>query len=303
MLAFVHIHKTGGTTVWYILRSSFGPRHCELEPWDRWPSHLSKWQVPISADDLRRVRKLYPRLESIGGHCIQPHMDLEQACPEIKYFTLLRDPIKMRASMFQHGVQKHGEGKLVFEEWLQGEKSRNRQTKMIAGVPDVNKAIQIIREKGIFVGLTDRFDESMLLLQSLVASNLDIKYRRMRVTTQVSVAQSLLSSPETRQMLAEGHEQDIELYNYIQQELYPAYRREYGEGLEQDLAQYQASLAEYSHSQVEFSQISAKPSVFKLPLLRDLAPFDRRNVLLSLLKKNLLYRPALFFNRMGVPIV
>jgi len=33
MLVFIHINKTAGRTVRYILRSSFGLRHCEVEPW------------------------------------------------------------------------------------------------------------------------------------------------------------------------------------------------------------------------------------------------------------------------------
>src|SRR3990170_1027659 len=63
MLVFIHINKTGGSTVRYILRSSFGLHHCEVEPWHaRWTGS------PFSTSDLQRVRKLYPHLESIGGH-------------------------------------------------------------------------------------------------------------------------------------------------------------------------------------------------------------------------------------------
>ena len=33
LLVFVHINKTAGTTLRYILRSSYGARHCDVEPW------------------------------------------------------------------------------------------------------------------------------------------------------------------------------------------------------------------------------------------------------------------------------
>jgi hypothetical protein len=33
LLVFVHINKTAGTTLRYILRSSYGSRHCDVEPW------------------------------------------------------------------------------------------------------------------------------------------------------------------------------------------------------------------------------------------------------------------------------
>ena len=33
VLVFIHINKTAGTTLRYILRSSYGTRHCDVEPW------------------------------------------------------------------------------------------------------------------------------------------------------------------------------------------------------------------------------------------------------------------------------
>ena len=33
LLVFVHINKTAGTTLRFILRSSYGARHCDVEPW------------------------------------------------------------------------------------------------------------------------------------------------------------------------------------------------------------------------------------------------------------------------------
>ena len=33
MLVFVHINKTAGTTMRYIVRSTHGSRHCDVEPW------------------------------------------------------------------------------------------------------------------------------------------------------------------------------------------------------------------------------------------------------------------------------
>ena len=57
-----------------------------------------------------------------------------------------------------------------FEEWVvERAWSRNRQTKSIAGVAAATEAIRIIRAKRIFVGLAERFDESMVLLKALLA--------------------------------------------------------------------------------------------------------------------------------------
>lgn len=297
MLAFVHIHKTGGTTLQWIMRSSFGPRYCEVEPLKiAAPYVQTPWMAPATAADLAYLEQLYPNLESIGGHHVQPHTDLHGRYPNMRYFTFMRDPYKMRASMYQHGVEALGEANCVFEEWLEEEQSRNRQTKMIAGTADVNKAIAIIQQKGIFVGLTDRFNESLLLLKSLFANNLNIAYRRMNVATGETAAKRVLSSPETRAMLAKGNEADLELYNYVQRKLYADWQREYGHGLADALAQFEATLDHQPQPKTTLSFMS-KPRLFKLWLLWNAEPFNGRNVTLALAKKYLFYRPKLQLNR------
>ena len=152
MLAFIHINKTAGRTLRYILRSSFGLRHCEVEPW-----HAAWTGPPFSAQDLKRVRKVYPRLESIAGHRVTGYADLDDGGPApVRYFTFMRDPLKTCASRFQYNVQYRGKQGLVFEDWIQKDWTRNHQTRMIAGTADASAAIQILRTKQVFVGLTER---------------------------------------------------------------------------------------------------------------------------------------------------
>jgi hypothetical protein len=234
MLVFIHINKTAGRTVRYILRSSFGTRHCEAEPWQAPGSN-----VYFSAQDLQRLRRVYPQLESIGGHRVTGYMDLHEPGTEFKYFTFMRDPVKTCASRFQYNIQYRGKKDLVFEEWIQRDWTRNSQTKLIAGAADIEKAVRIIKDKGIFIGMTERFDESMLLLKGLRAKNLNISYQRVNVASDNTIAQKLLSDETSRQILIEANRVDLELYEYVRQELYPFYQKEYGPSLESDLAQYQ----------------------------------------------------------------
>jgi hypothetical protein len=65
------------------------------------------------------------QMEGIGGHHIQPHMPLHEAYLGLKYFTFMRDPLKMRASMYQHGINTLGEANCILEEWRQEEQSQN----------------------------------------------------------------------------------------------------------------------------------------------------------------------------------
>ena len=271
MLVFIHINKTAGRTVRYILRSSFGLRHCEVEPW-----HAQWTDPPFSIHDLQRLRRFYPNLESIGGHRVTGYVDLQENGTEFRYFTFMRDPLKTCASRFQYNVQYRRKKDLVFEEWIQRDWTRNHQTKMIAGVADVAEAIRILQTKHIFVGLTERFDESMVLLKALMANTLNISYKPVNVARNNTPAESLLSNESTRQLLIEANQADLELYKFVRQEYYPTFQREYGPSLEADVADYQ--------------QIRRKN-------------FNYWNLTLSRLKQFMLYKPLLYLYRRGVTVV
>ena len=270
MLVFIHINKTAGSTVRYILRSTFGVNHCEVEPW-----HAPWIDPPFSSQDLQRLRKLYPHLESIAGHRITGYVDLQEDGIEFKYFSFMRDPLKTCASRFQYNIQYRKKKNLVFEEWIQKDWPRNHQTKTFAGTADVKKAIQTIKDKNIFIGLTERFDESMMLLKALKAKNLNISYQPVNVARKNSIAERLLSDESTRQMLIEANQADLELYDFVKKELYPSFQREYGPNLEKDVANYHNN--------------------------RD-KNFNGRNITLSRMKQYLIYKPLLYLSRKGIAV-
>lgn len=271
MLVFIHINKTGGTTVSHILRSSYGLRHCQVEPWHaRWTG------PPFSKHDLQRLRRFYPNLKSIAGHRVFGHVDLHENGTEFRYFTFVRDPLKSCASRFQYKVQVSGKKNLVFEEWIQQDWTRNHQTKWIAGVDDVAEAIRIIQDKNIFVGLAESFDESMVLFKALMANDLNISYKRVNVARDNTIKERLLATESTRQMLIEAQQADLELYNYVRQELYPTYQEEYGPSLEADVARYRQTQGNN---------------------------FNYRNLTLCRLKHYMLYKPLLDLYRRGVRVV
>ncbi len=261
MLVFVHINKTAGSTVRYILRSSYGLRHCDVEPW-----HSAHDDPPFSSDDLRRVRRLYPRLASIAGHRITGYADLEDRGTELAYFTILRDPLKLCASRFQYHVDHRRKKTLVFDEWIQRDWLRNAQTQRIAGTQNAEDAIRIIGERGMFVGLTERFDESVVLLKALRARDLNIAYSPVNVARKGSIAASLLGDSRTRQALIDANRADLALYEYVANDLYPGFEREFGAGLADAVLEYRR----------------ASPQ-----------RFDRRNLTLSRMKRHGVYRPML----------
>lgn len=233
MLVFVHINKTGGTTVCHILRSSYGVCHCQVEPWHaRWTG------PPFSNEDFQRLRRLYPSLKSIAGHRLVGYIDLHAETTPLEYFTFIRDPLTSCASRFQYKVQVSGKKDLVFEDWIQQDWTRNHQTKWIGGTDDVDDAINVIASKNMFVGLAERFDESLVLLRALVANDLNISYRRVNVAQDNTIKQQLLSNKRTRQILSEAQAADLRLYDFVTQELYPTYRHAYGPSLDADVEKY-----------------------------------------------------------------
>lgn len=226
LLVFVHINKTAGTTLRQILRSSYGARHCDVEPWH------GPWEdPPFSSSDLRRVRRISPRLASIAGHRVTGYTELEEPGTRMRYLTFLREPISMCASRFQYQLD-YRKKERVFEDWIRNDWVRDAQTQRIGGTTSAADAIATIEKREMFVGLTEAFDESMVLLRALVAPDLDIRYERANVAKSSRIAKDLLSDPVTRRMIEEANQADLELYDHVVREVYPRFQREYGEGLE-----------------------------------------------------------------------
>lgn len=264
LLVHVHISRTGGSTLNHILRSSYGARHCPAEPWD------SKWGPnPFTRGDLRKLRKLYPNLRSIAGHRLFGYEDLDDGGIQASYFSMLRDPVKACASRFQYKVEHTEKEFDELEAWLQKDWIRNRHVKAIAGTDDVSDAIELIRKKRIFIGLTERYDHTVVLMKRLVAPDLDISYDRVNVADKRDISEQLLSNDGYRRMIEEAQSADLELYRYVKETLWPEYVAAYGESLESDVERFAASRGS----------------------------FNQLNILLSRIKAYAVYKPALYLHR------
>lgn len=263
MLVFVHINKTAGSTLRSILRSSYGSRHCEVEPWE------GRWlDTPFDAEDLRRVRKLYPNLASIAGHRVVGHVDLQ--ANDLRYLSMLREPLKLAASRYQYRINHRQKHDLTFEQWIDREWVRNPQCKRMAGSANAADAIATIERTGMFVGLTERFDESVVMLQRLVAHDLDISYESVNVANDNTISKGLLSDARTRRLLESANVEDLELYEYVRDEMYPRLRREVGPSLEPMVQRF---VAEQRNA------------------------FSRRKLVAFRAKQHLVYRPVLSLSR------
>lgn len=221
MLGFVHIEKTAGTSVKFILRNSTILRHCDIMPQERYGI--------VSDEDLKLAKRaFFFGLQSISGHgLINP---TENISDPIQYFTILRDPLQRCASHYQHikrSRRRKGED-ISFEEFIQDETKRDFQVRKIAGEPDLDKALQDLKEKFLFVGLTERFAESMEIFRHLCPYKINIRYSRLHVAKDNSAKKEVLETPHLRKLLEEGNALDSKLYEFVRDVLYPAQITETG---------------------------------------------------------------------------
>jgi hypothetical protein len=230
MYAFVHIEKTAGTTINSILRRSFGVRHCDIRlPLVKRRNDRRDHRAFVEADDLRRVRRLYRKLRGIGGHNVKPYADLKSECPDIQFFTFLRNPASRFRSHFLNRAPGHSREAL--NEWISSEWVNNWQTKMIAGEANAQKAIELIKSRFSFVGLTERFDESLLMLRRwLREPAFRVEYRslncisgkhRPRDAARNKSDMSYLELPEVRAQIQAANAEDQKVYDFVTSTVYP----------------------------------------------------------------------------------
>ena len=209
MLTFVHIQKTAGTTLKFILRNSFGIYHCDSAKIKNYP---------FEQKDLDFAKRIFPKIMSIAGHnIIEPTKNLDEPG---YLLTFLRDPVKRCASHYQDDCLRGGNN-LPFREWIQNPYFQNMQVKQIAGEPNAKKAIELVRNQYFFIGLTEKFDESIKLLKLISPYPLKMKYRRKIVASSNKIKDELLNSSRDYELLKKYNEQDIELYNAVFNEIYP----------------------------------------------------------------------------------
>ncbi len=232
MLAVVHVHKTAGTTLAGVLKRAYGMRHCHVYAEDEGAPYFS-------AEHLWRMRRrFYPRLASILGHDVRVYSDLEQAVEDVQWVTFLRDPVTRTASHYQYDVQRGGVD-IPFEEWVTHDAVPDRQTRIIAGPEGTADEAVALLGRFSFVGLTERFDESLVMLQRAVGLP-TIRYAPRWVAPSNEIKKALLSDPESVRMIEEVNRHDIELYRHVVEEVYPKQQIQYGEALDEDVIAFRA---------------------------------------------------------------
>lgn len=241
MYAFSHIPKTAGTSLNYLLRRYYGPKLLAVDP---------RKKGAYTQLDLKKDLKLFKNIQCITSHRLKPFMPFDQ---ELQWFTFMRNPEKRFISQYIHQqTGKVEQYKMDIFAWSKKFKRSNWHTKWIAGEEDLEAAKQIIEEKNIFVGLTERFDESILLMKkALNMEGADLRYgsRRMVVRNTTIKDEIINNYDKYKELILEQNEKDIALYNYVSDHVFSKSVEAYGkEQLATDLSELQASIANYENT-------------------------------------------------------
>ncbi|MFW5983072.1 MAG: sulfotransferase family 2 domain-containing protein [bacterium] len=210
-ICFIHIERAGGTTLHHIFQNNFPLSYLVLYP--RY-GKSSKYGYEFSSDQLRKLTKTLPFIKGIGGHTTRAYLNYESAInkKDIYYITFLRDPVKRYISHFNFQLYRKNINWSI-EEFTERKEFNNFQTKRIAGEPNLDKAKKILDNKIDFIGITEKFDESLLLLQNEM-KYLNVHYRKYNEIKNNQKITIDDFSQKIKEKILNINAKDIELYNF-----------------------------------------------------------------------------------------
>ncbi|MCS4122725.1 sulfotransferase family 2 domain-containing protein [Salinibacter ruber] len=243
---FLHISKTGGTSLSFPLRRIYG----------FWKTHHIGNQDhdgvrPTSYCALSESEK--ERIRLIKGHVFY---GLHEYCPGgSRYFTLLRNPVE-RVASFHRMLKKEWPttkvAQMSLHEYLrQDHYTRNGQVRRVAGVPPekgkctkttLDRAMENLQSHFAAAGLTERFDESLVLMKRRLGWSQYPYYVTSRVGKgkrsdgQKDGRGKTEMKAETRAIIEEQNALDVEFYRYVRERFEEAVEAE--ERFEEDVSRF-----------------------------------------------------------------
>jgi hypothetical protein len=227
-LIFVHIPKTGGTTLKDILRRQFPPDTI-LDFIGKSPQEVQEYAgslASLSEKDRLKIRYIsQPLFFEFDNYLPEPPI----------YFTLLRDPVERVISEYYFMIRQPSTvvpKNISFEDYVRSGtwQAWNAQLSFLRGRPeglryaggtaqmsgeDLEVAKENIRKKFI-LGLTERFDESLILLKRALGWKLmDILYIKQRIGVSRPPRREI--SDRAVELIKERNKLDIELYQFAMQ--------------------------------------------------------------------------------------
>lgn len=234
LFIFLHVPKTAGTTMNTLLVTQYGQGHVaflhESNPWS-----TERLVQLCNAEDSP--------IKAISGHFpFGIHQLIDRPCT---YFTFLRHPIEMLVSMYYYirrtpVVPTHEKVlTMSFREFAESPElehlTTNLQTKYVTGMPnrfehqsghqylswdpgpyppDLALAKEHLERFFSFVGITERFHESLTPLAKLFGWNKEVLLCYENATRNRPQVSEL--DPDAIELLIQKNQLDIQLYEFAQ---------------------------------------------------------------------------------------
>ncbi len=257
-LIFLHIPKAAGTTLKYVFAKNFGKHaivRLYVDPSVR--EQVLKQRIAASPAPVKLIEGHFP-------------FGIDQLLPEgerLSYLSFVRHPVS-RLHSFYHYIRTTPEHyyhrtlveqNLSFEQFLGDPESPevfSQQTRLFAGCRtapqevsehDLELARNNIRNRFLFVGLQEKFDESLVLLKLILGLN---KINYVSLNRNVSKPRRPLSK-EAEALIRQTNRYDLALYEFIE-ELFAEQRQRYAGRFEEELEQFRKQQSSFQQRLLDY---------------------------------------------------
>ena len=225
---FLHIPKTGGTSLNAIIAKNFGREYVHI--WNRFPSRKRRRQFRLLSDFLEMSDEERRKIRCVVGHPVFGlHTQFHNPRP---YVTILREPVDRIVSFYFHVVRKpnhplHEEvvgKKISLRDFALSDLSDqldNYQTRVVSGVraglnqvddSALAKALNNVEQLFSFVGITERFDETLILLKLQLGWKIRLVRKKNVSRNRVPIDQI---ADEVLGEIRDRNQIDLKLYRFV----------------------------------------------------------------------------------------
>lgn len=260
IIVFIHIERAGGTSLHHLLNNNF-PNYIILNPRRL---YTNKEKAFFGVDNLKLLLDKYAQLDGFGGHTTRSFLGYEKLSKfPIFYLTFLRDPVQRYLSHFNY--QKNVMNiNWKLEDFLATQYFNNFQCKRIINKEDPQEAFKELK-KYSFLGLTECYDESLLLLKQRIdwarfnplyekknkipPSKKNIRFDELPVRLQDSIMRN--------------NRLDQELYDLARNHIYTKQKKEFKGDLAKELESFRKNLNGFKYSMIKKNFIRCKKIIFR----------------------------------------
>lgn len=220
LLIFMHVQKTGGTTLLSILKKQYPPNERVI-----WGKHFKGPRV-ITQKMKEEARCVHHAHAPFGVHLFYPKQSFT-------YITMFRDPVDQIISHYYYIRRDryhplHSKlNRISLKQFLADPDvrckrlTRNVQTQLACGTrnpakANLEKAKRNLQKYFSVVGVTELFDETLFLIKDRIGWK-DFSYQKKNVTKNRPKKEVI--SDEVIQLIKDQNKLDVELYHWAKQNL------------------------------------------------------------------------------------